>query len=93
MKERQQFDVWREDLKPLLESKSEEFRLLGYENVTEEDIWDCTVSQFQNEKEFVRLHRFVNALLSLKPQTYMMWLTVKAYKNPDALFSSDDEEN
>lgn len=90
MEERQQFEVWKEELTPLLESKVEEFNLLGYDRVTEEDIWNCTVWHFKKEKGFIRFHVFVNRLLNLKPQAYMMWLTMEAYKKPEDFFKDKE---
>ncbi len=86
MENQQQFEIWKEELSLALESKVEEFHMFGYDRVTTEDIWNCVVAQLQKEKEFVHLHAFVNKLLTLKPQTYMKWLTVQTYKNPEDLF-------
>ncbi|NEU31559.1 hypothetical protein GN156_12370 [bacterium LRH843] len=87
MGETQQFEVWRHDVEPALVSKVDEFHFLGYDRVTAEDVWECILYQLRKNKEFIHLHSFVNTLLSLKPQTYMTWLTRKAYQNPTEWFA------
>jgi len=66
------------EMKALCESKADEFRLLGYENVTAKDVWDCVTAKY---KEFPPLHKLVNDILSLKGNTYMNWLMINMYKN------------
>lgn len=58
----------------LCQSKAEEFLLLGYENITGEDIWQCVSNKYN--KGLPRLHRVVNDILSLKTTEYMNWLTM-----------------
>lgn len=65
----------------LCQSKAEEFALLGYENVTGKDIWQCVSIQYKGEHP--PLHRMVNDILSLKITKYMNWLTMKAYKGEE----------
>ena len=79
---KQQFDGWRNAVEPALDSKVDEFHLLGYERVTKDEIWDCLMYELRKPKEFIHINQFVNKLLLLKPQAYMNWLTVKAYQDP-----------
>ncbi|MGO4887407.1 post-transcriptional regulator [Anaerobacillus sp. MEB173] len=83
MEDRQQFDVWREDVKPAIVSKLEEFRLLGYAHVSEQEVWDCLLHKLRKEKNYIHLHQFVNTLLTLKINEYMNWLTINAYQGPN----------
>jgi hypothetical protein len=62
----------------LCHSKAEEFHLLGYENVTGQEIWQCVSSRYK--KEMPMLHAVVNDVLSLKVTQFMNWLTMQAYK-------------
>jgi hypothetical protein len=87
MKEKQQFEVWRIDIEPVLISKVDEFHLLGYNRATVDDIWNCVLYQLRKKKEFIHLHHFVNEVLTLKPQTFMTWLTVRAYSDPTDWFA------
>lgn len=59
-------------------SKSEEFAMLGYDNVTPKEIWSCVTSSY---KEAPALHRLVNDILSLKTTKYMNWQMMNVYRN------------
>jgi hypothetical protein len=61
-------------------SKVEEFRLLGYENISGKEIWDC-VSEKYKYSQVPRLHRIVNDILTLKSTTFMNWLSLNAMKD------------
>lgn len=65
-------------------SKAEEFSMLGYENVTGKDIWDCISDRYK--KGMPLLHEVVNDILSLKTTQYMNWMTMTVvYKGPSLL--------
>jgi hypothetical protein len=55
-------------------SKAEEFSMLGYENVTGKEIWDCVSDRYK--KGMPLLHQVVNDILSLKTTQYMNWMTM-----------------
>lgn len=55
-------------------SKAEEFTMLGYENVTGKDIWECISDRYK--KGMPLLHQVVNDILSLKTTQYMNWMTM-----------------
>jgi hypothetical protein len=84
---KQQFEVWRSDVEPAIISKVDEFHLLGYDRATANEVWSCVLFQLRKKKEFIHLHSFVNELLTLKPQTFMTWLTVQAYQDPTDWFA------
>ncbi|WP_088102623.1 post-transcriptional regulator [Halalkalibacter urbisdiaboli] len=88
MNEKQQFEVWKSEVEPALQSKVDEFHFLGYDRAKKEEIWDCVLYRLRKKKEFIHLHEFVNQILRLKPQDYMTWLTVNAYKKPEDWFAS-----
>lgn len=88
--EKQQFDVWKEDVMPALTSKVEEFHMIGYDRATEEELWECVIAKLHKQKKFVQIHHLVSTILTLKATDYMTWLTVGAYKGPN-WFSSEDE--
>lgn len=83
MEEKQQFEVWKDDVRPALISKMEEFHLIGYDRATVEELWDCVLAKLKKEKEFVRIHNLVRIILTLKATDYMTWLTVDAYRGPN----------
>jgi len=63
----------------LCESKAEEFRLLGYENVSGQDIWEC-VSDKYHKTGFPPLYAVVNDILSLKVNQFMNHITLNMYR-------------
>jgi hypothetical protein len=68
-----------EMLEQLCESKAEEFALLGYDQVTGKEIWECVSSRYK--KGYPALYVIVNDILSLKPDKFMNWLLMQAYKS------------
>jgi hypothetical protein len=66
-------------IEQLCRSKAEEFRLIGYEQVREEEIWNY-VSEKYAKSGMPRLHVIVNDILSLKATKFMDWLTMNAFK-------------
>lgn len=68
-----------EVIESLCESKAAEFRMLGYSQVTGEDIWKCVRERYKENEDF-KLHQVVNDILSLKAVHFMNWLMMRAYK-------------
>lgn len=66
-------------IEQLCESKAEEFRLLGYEQVQGPDVWEC-VSDKYYKKGTPPLHEIVNDILSLKVNQYMNFITLNLYR-------------
>ncbi len=62
-------------------SKAKEFRQIGYEHVTGEDIWDC-ISEKYKKNGNPALHKVVNDILSLKSTQFMNWMTLSVYRGP-----------
>lgn len=62
----------------ILESKVEEFHLLGYDAVTRDDIWECVTTTYK--QKWPHIHQIVNDIFSLKPTTLMNWLTMNAFR-------------
>jgi hypothetical protein len=63
----------------LCESKAEEFRMIGYENVSGQDIWEC-VSDKYHKTGFPPLYAVVNDILSLKITQFMNHITLNMYR-------------
>lgn len=78
-------------VRPALQSKLDEFRLLGYDTVTEKELWGfLTKKKWKKVNEEVRLYEIVQEILSVKVSDYMSFATIKAYK--EAEFSMDNQE-
>ncbi|MFD1736067.1 post-transcriptional regulator [Bacillus salitolerans] len=75
-------------VEPAIVSKLEEFKILGYDKVNEEDIWNCLrKKKWKKDEEPKPLREVVNDILSLSISDYMSFITVEAYKGP-SFFSS-----
>lgn len=68
-----------EAIRLMCESKADEFRLLGYESITAEDVWECVRERYRTDG-LPRLHRLASDILSLKPTEWMNWATLKALR-------------
>ncbi|EEL49179.1 MULTISPECIES: post-transcriptional regulator [Bacillus cereus group] len=85
-------EAYRGQLQVVLESKVEEFQMIGYDRVTTEDVWKCLKSKkWKKVDSDVRLYELVNDVLTLSANEYMTYLTVEAYQEP--LWSFDEYEN
>lgn len=62
------------------ESKAEELRLIGYEHVTWQEVWECINSKYIKSGSQPALHKVVNDILSLKATQFMNYVTVAAYR-------------
>lgn len=63
----------------LCRSKAEEFHLIGYEQVTGADVWEC-VSDKYHKKGVPALYEIVNDILSLKITQFMNFVTLNMYR-------------
>lgn len=68
-----------EMIERLCESKADEFRLIGYDQVTGADVWEC-VSDKYHKKGTPSLHEVVNDILSLKVTQFMNFITLNMYR-------------
>lgn len=69
-------------IESLCQSKIEEFKLLGYEQITSEELWGCLNSKYAKQG-MPRLYELVNDILSMKPNQLMHYLTMSSYKEAD----------
>lgn len=67
-------------IEDLCKSKAQEFRMLGYEHVTGQEVWECVSDKYQKQG-VPPLHRIVNDILSLKVTSFMNWMTMSIYKD------------
>ncbi|KEK26341.1 post-transcriptional regulator [Bacillus gaemokensis] len=85
-------EAYRGQLQVVLESKVEEFQMIGYDRVTVQDIWKCLkVKKWKKIDHEVRLYELVNDVLTLTTNEYMTYLTMEAYQAP--LWSFEEYEN
>ena len=76
-----------------MKSKQEEFLLLGYDNVSEEDIWEFLLKKKwrQKEQKEIRLFEMVQHILSLKVGEFMNYMVVEALKEAEFTFENEEE--
>lgn len=76
----------KELIQPVVSSKMEEFHMLGYEEVTENDLLSyLEMKKWKKERE-LSLHQVVNDILSVKITQVMSYVTIESYKSD--MFSS-----
>lgn len=68
-----------EMIERLCDSKAEEFRLIGYDQVTGADVWEC-VSDKYHKRGTPGIHEVVNDILSLKVTQFMNFITLNMYR-------------
>jgi hypothetical protein len=74
----------REHTAPALISKLEEFHLMGYNRVTETEIWECLQKKkWKKLEEPKSVSDMVNDILRLSVGDYMNYITVESYKGPN----------
>jgi hypothetical protein len=79
-------------VKPALISKLEEFRLLGYHDVSESGLWGfLTRKKWKKAKEDIRLYEIIDDILSVRVSDYISFATIETYKNNDFNLEDEDE--
>jgi hypothetical protein len=87
-----QMNALREQVMPALVCKKEEFQLLGYEQVTIDEIWDCLFyKKWKKLKEEKKLFEIVNDILTLSVSEYMTYITVQSQQETN-WFDDDNLE-
>jgi len=80
---------WKNVIYPALKSKQSEFKLIGYTEVTIEELWRCLKERVWKGNPEKRLHEVVQDIFHLPATTYMNFITVDAMKvEDDDLMSS-----
>ncbi len=91
MEQNHQYGRFYKQIKPALVSKVEEFKIFGYDQVTEKELWDfLTNKKWKKPKDEIQLHEIVADILSAKIGELMNYTTVEAFKLGD--FALDNEE-
>ncbi|WP_276352787.1 post-transcriptional regulator [Cohnella caldifontis] len=66
-------------IEQLCQSKADEFRLIGYDQVEGKDVWEC-VSDKYHKTGTPPLYQVVNDILSLKVTQFMNYITLNMYR-------------
>ncbi len=87
------YDVYFETLKPALISKSEELMVLGYGEISVENLWGfLTKKKWKKSSVDIHLYQLVNDLLASKPGEIMNYMTVEAFRGENWLTDLREEE-
>ncbi|EKN64934.1 post-transcriptional regulator [Schinkia azotoformans] len=90
--ERHPVDFYKHQVEPVLQSKMEEFVLMGYDRVTIQEVWDCLHKKKWKKKADKFLHEVVADILTLSVGEYMSYLTIEAFKGPDYFSQFENEK-
>lgn len=87
------WESYRQELIPALESKLTELSLLGYAKVTEDQLWTFLLAKkWKKLSGDIHIHRLVRDILQVKPQEFMSYQTIEAFKSPNLFAKIDEEE-
>lgn len=86
------YDHFRIQIQPVLQSKIEEFEILGYGTYDEQQLWNFLVKKkWKKPKEEISLYEIVQEILSLKPGDFMSFQTVEALKSSQFSIHNQEE--
>ncbi len=80
-------EEWKVELRPALQSKAEEFQMMGYSRATEEDVWKCLLKKVWKGNPNKRVHEVFQDVFHLSSNIYMSYLTIDAYQDDDLMAS------
>ena len=81
--EKKTVQEWREKIEPALLSKQRDFKIIGYKDVSKEEIWQCLEEKVWKGNPKKRLYQVVEDIFHLSTATYMSYMTVNALKTDD----------
>lgn len=86
------YSNFRTKVQPVLQSKLEEFRLLGLNSVSEDGLWEFLVKKkWKKPKDDVNLFEIVQDILSVRASDYMSFTTIESYKTIEFSFADENE--
>lgn len=92
MKAKRDYESFHYMVKPALISKQEEFLLLGYDNVSQEDIWAFLLKKKWRKGEHeMKLFEVVQSILSIKVGELINFMSVEALKDAEFTFENEEE--
>jgi len=90
--DKQPLDEFRDQVRPAIVSKLEEFALLGYEEVSAEKLWEFLKNKKWKKTTELSVHEVVQDVLALKVGDFMNYATVESYKTA-SWYDSDEAKN
>ncbi|MDQ0231511.1 post-transcriptional regulator [Metabacillus malikii] len=90
--DKQPVEYYKDHVKPALKSKLEEFKMLGYAEVSEEKLWDFLKNKKWRKTKELSVYEVVSDVLSVKVGEYMNFVTVESYKKDNWFESEEGKE-
>lgn len=92
MKNNHPYDHYRQQVRPALQIKLDEFQFYGYGNIKENELWAfLTKKKWKKTQEEKRLFEIIEDVMAVKTGEFINYSTVEALKGTD--FSIDNEED
>ncbi len=83
---------FRSQVKPVLLSKLDEFRLLGYDSISEDELWEFLIrKKWKKVNDERKLHAIIQDIFSIKVSDYLSYRTIETFKTSE--FSIDNDED
>lgn len=81
----EQYEEWRPAIQPFLQSKLEEFHLLGVNRMTHEELWPfiLQVIEKKHKKEQLSFNQFVNRVMQISVNDYMNKIRMEMFTSTD----------
>lgn len=81
MMEQKTVQSWRTFLQPALTSKCTEFRVFGYANISEKELWNCLEAMVWKGNPVKKLHDITADIFALSSSTYMNYKRLHALQS------------
>ncbi|MBY6270622.1 MAG: post-transcriptional regulator [Caldibacillus debilis] len=86
------YDIYREEVKEALRCKLDEFALLDFTEVTEDDLWEMlTKKRWKKPQEDIHIYQIVSDIMSVKPSDMMNFISALEM-TAENLFSEENRE-
>ena len=86
MEKQHPYEKFRSEMLLALESKQEEFQLLGYPEVKGKDIWMyLTKKKWKKPNSEIRAHEVFQDIMSVKVADFMNYATIEALREGEAM--------
>lgn len=83
---------FRLQLQPALKSKLDEFVLLGYKTINEEELWNyLTRKKWKKAKEELKLFELVQQIMEVKISDFIHYATIEAFKASEMSIITEEE--
>lgn len=87
------YETFREKVHPVLNSKLEEFRILGYERITENELWEYLIKKvWRKPKEGIHIHELVSDIFEVKVSDVVHFRTITDMQTADWFSPEGAEE-